>query len=88
MTTILSFMRDGECTAMQQLSKWWYNVNLPRIQMRVKITSIRTYDKAFFLMKESKVVYTYHWWSKKVFQTPIDSIKTVLPPGFNYVQNK
>lgn len=54
MTTVLSFLTDKQTTCMQQLSRWWYHVNMPRIQIKVHVSSLKTYQKIYFVNKEQK----------------------------------
>ena len=49
MTTILSYLKDKEHTVMQQLSVWWYHVNLPRIQIKITVAAMKTFGNVYFI---------------------------------------
>ena len=85
MTTVLSFFNEIQRTEMQQLSLWWYHVNVPRIQNKVKISVVKCHDFVYYLLVETKQVLKYDWWTRNIRSFPIND-KMPLPNGMNFIQ--
>ena len=82
MISVLEFLTDLEATKMQQLSRWWYQINTPRIQVTVSISNFRIFDKVYFILENTRTVLEYSQLHQKIIaqHTVIsDSKNTLLP---------
>ena len=83
MITILYFLPEIEKTYLQQLSKWWYQIGVGRVQVRARLHRLTHYQLYYVLLYNKKTVFSY---CPKLKQIKSHEAESCFPLGFNFVQ--